>query len=348
MGVFQRGHHYYIDYWVEGRRFREKAGRTKREAENALATVKADILRGKFSIRRKVTVTFKDYADRYMIEYSKPNKRSWKRDQASLVQLLPFFGNEPLEKINKFRVEQYQTNRLRGGKKPGTVVREMALLKHLYSRAVEEGLVLTNPVKQVRFVRLDNIVTRFPSQQEIALLLEACTEEFQPILATAIFSGMRKAEVLGLRWENVDLVQRVIRVTQTKSGKDRWIPINDSLMEVLVPLKERATSDYVFTSKKSGTRYIDIDYTWKGVLKRSGVQPYKFHQLRHGFASHLVAAGVDLVTVKELLGHSDIRITMRYAHSAPEYKREAVARLNTLFDANNSHNLDTVNASSVA
>jgi integrase len=155
---------------------------------------------------------------------------------------------------------------------------------------------------------------------------------------------MRVGEILGLKWANVDLAKGVIRVTETKSGKDRWIPINDRLKEVLVRLKDASSSEFVFASKRTGTRVKKIGSPWKRALRKSGITPCRFHDLRHAFASHLATSGVDLVTVKELLGHQDIRMTLIYAHSAPQYKREAVVRLNGLFEEKSRQNIDTQSA----
>ena len=101
-------------------------------------------------------------------------------------------------------------------------------------------------------------MNRFLSSDEIARLLEASSDEFRSVVLTAVLTGMREGEILGLKWANVDLAQRVIRVTQTKSGKDRWIPINDRLREVLVGLKDASSSEYVFASKMTGTKVKNI------------------------------------------------------------------------------------------
>jgi integrase len=344
MAIYKKGDSYFIDYWYQGRRYREKGGRTKREALDALATVRADILRGEFRIKKQAKVRFDVYSERYMKEYSIPKKRSWRRDKASLVSLRPFFGSISMGKINRFLIEQYQAKRTEGGLKPGTVNRETALLSHIFTRAVEEGIVQNNPVRLVKPLKVNTIMNRFLSSEEIARLLDASSDEFRPVVFTAVNTGMREGELLALKWANVDLTKGVIRVTQTKSGKDRWIPINDHLREVLAGLKGASSSEYVFASKRTGTRVKKIESAWKGALRRSGIAPCRFHDLRHAFASHLVASGADLVTVKELLGHQDIRMTMIYAHTAPQYKREAVARLNGLFEGKTRQNIDTESA----
>jgi len=341
MGVYHKGNSYFIDYWYEGRRYREKAGRTKREAEAALAIRKADILRGEFRIKKQAKVRFDDYADQYIRDYSEKFKRAPKRDKVSLVSLRPFFGSYSMGKINRFLIEQYQGQRAQKVK-PATVNRELGLLKHMFSRAVEAGLVMVNPVKQVKFLKVDNNMTRFLSQDEAGRLLAACSEDFKPVVLTALLTGMRVREILDLEWSNVDLTLRTILVTHTKSGKDRRIPINDRLMDVLVQLKKEAKTKYVFVSKYTGTRFINYRRNWISALRKAAIGHYRFHDLRHSFASHLVAAGVDLVTVKELLGHASIIMTMRYAHSAPSTQKGAVALLSDRFDVKSSHKVATV------
>jgi integrase len=124
----------------------------------------------------------------------------------------------------------------------------------------------------------------------------------------------------------------------------RRIPVNGILLEALRGLKGKASSEFVFVCDKTGGPIHKFQHAWLNALGRSGIPRCRFHDLRHTFASHLVAGGVDLVTVKELLGHSDITMTSRYAHSAPENKRQAVAVLERRLgaqDAGSGHFLDT-------
>lgn len=141
---------------------------------------------------------------------------------------------------------------------------------------------------------------------------------------------MRKGELTKLRWEEVDLEAGYIYIRETKNNESRAIPLNDTLMDTLLKLKKDSNSEYVFTTNK-GKPYTS-DTAWKRVwmtaFRRSGIDKCRFHDLRHSFASRLVMAGVDIVTVQELMGHKDITMTKRYSHPTPEHKKQAVERLN--------------------
>jgi integrase len=148
--------------------------------------------------------------------------------------------------------------------------------------------------------------------------------------------------VLSLAWADINFGERNIHILKTKTDKDRRVPLNDRLLDVLLKQKEVSKSEFVFTSEKTGTKFTTsaIEKAWAKILKKSGVAHCRWHDLRHNFASHLVAAGVDLVTVKDLLGHSSIAMTMRYAHSSPINQRQAVALLNDRFEVKSGQIMD--------
>jgi integrase len=144
-------------------------------------------------------------------------------------------------------------------------------------------------------------------------------------------TGLRRGELFYLTWQDIDFKQGAIRVLQSKNGKSRDIPMNDTLRLTLQQLPRRIDTDYVFPGK-TGRGLVDIRKRFHRALRDAGINDFRFHDLRHTFASHLVMAGVDLVSVKEFLGHADLKMTLRYAHLAPDYKRAAIDRLDTYMD----------------
>jgi len=144
---------------------------------------------------------------------------------------------------------------------------------------------------------------------------------------------MRKGEILNLRRENLDLTNGFILLDRTKNGERREIPIDDNVMDALKAMPRRLDTPYIFAHPKTGKPYGDIKHSFATACRDVGLTNLHFHDLRHTFASHLVMAGQDLTTVKELLGHKDIKMTLRYAHLAPAHKRKAVNILNDLFNA---------------
>ena len=274
------------------------------------------------------------------MEYAKANKRSWLRDHTSLTHLVPVYGAKKLDEITSRSIEEYKIIRLEKVK-PATVNRELVLLKHQFNLAISWGNAATNPMKGVRLLKEANIQDRILTKDEIARLLAVCSDYFRPIVLTALHTGMRKGEILGLKWEQVDLDNRVITILFSKSGRIRKIPINSVLYEIFMGLREKSVSEYVFTCRRTKLPPGEIRTAWLTAIRKSGIIHCRFHDLRGTFASYLVASGVDIVTVKELLGHADIKMTMRYAHSAPESKVKAVAALENSIGEEHGHYLDT-------
>ncbi|MGH9787608.1 MAG: tyrosine-type recombinase/integrase, partial [Candidatus Acidiferrales bacterium] len=271
-------------------------------------------------------VTFEEFAQKYLA-YAKCNKRSWKRDEQLIANLSCAFGGKRLAEIRSLDVEQYKLMRYEKAK-PATVNREVALLKHMFNLAIQWEYTLDNPTRGVKLLREDNIVERILSPEEEERLLAEAHPGLKPVLITALNTGMRLGELLSLTWADVDLSRRLITVRHTKNGRVRRLPINDGLLEALKALHRKSSkAEYVFCSRRNGDRRKSVRTTFETAIRRAGISKLRFHDLRHTFATRLVAAGVDIVTVKELMGHRDISMTMRYAHSAPERSLDAVRRL---------------------
>jgi integrase len=215
--------------------------------------------------------------------------------------------------------------------KPATVNRDIVVLRHMFVKAMAWGKALSNPVAHVKPLRASNRRLRYLSHEEMARLLDVADETLRPVLITALHSGLRRGELFALTWQDIDFKHGVIRVVQTKSGKPREIPMSETLRATLQHLPRCIDSDYVFPGK-TGHRLVDIRKRFHRALREAGIEGFVFHDLRHTFASHLVMVGVDLVSVKEFLGHADLKMTLRYAHLAPDYKREAIRRLDTSMD----------------
>ena len=156
------------------------------------------------------------------------------------------------------------------------------------------------------------------------------TDHLKPIVLLALNTGMRRGELFNLKWDDVNFAGRILTVVgeTAKSGKTRHIPMNEEVFSVLRALYEqRKESELVFPGADGG-RLDNISTSWENLIKSAKIKKFRFHDLRHDFASKLVMAGVDLNTVRELLGHADIKMTLRYAHLAPEKLASAVAKLN--------------------
>lgn len=330
MGIYKKNGNYFIDYRDENRkRHREKVGPDYKRAQEALAARKGEIVQGRFGLKgEKPSLRLRDFSNRYL-EYSRTNKKSHERDFHSLKHLNAYFGNKRLAEITPWLIEKYKRKRSKEAK-PATVNRELACLKHLFSMAIKWNEATDNPVRKVKLFKEKNESLRYLSIGEISRLVDHCNDDLKPIVITAIHTGMRKGELLNLTWDMVDLHQNMITLADTKNDEVRKIPMTGKLTELFESLKLSDGNRWVF-KKRDGTRYKNFQEAFQRAKKKAGLSDIKFHTLRHTFASHMVMSGADLVTVKELLGHKSIKMTMRYSHLSQEHKRKAIRVLSGHF-----------------
>ena len=224
-------------------------------------------------------------------------------------------------------LEQMQTDKTKKGNKPATVNRHIATIKHMFRKAVEWDMVEEDTLKKISRVHLleeNNMRLRFLSQSECISLIDVCDSHLKPIVITALNSGMRKGEILSLKWDNVDLQHGFILLDITKNGERREIPINNTLSEIFRGITRRLDVQYVFFDSKTGKPYMDVKRSFNTACRKAKIKDFHFHDLRHTFASQLVMAGVDITTISKLLGHKTLTMTLRYAHLAPSHKVKAL------------------------
>ncbi len=333
MSLFKKGENWYIDYYLDGRRKREAVGPNRKVAERALAKRQVQVAENRFlDIVQKSKVTFEHLSDSYL-KYAETNKSSWKRDWYSLRSLKSALGGKQLHQITPLSIEGYKNARSQAVS-PATVNRELACLKHMFTKAIQWQMTSSNPVKMVKMLKENNERLRYLQTNEVHKLMEQLPDRLRPIVNFALYTGMRKGEILNLKWEDLDFGQKIIFVKNTKNGEMREIPMAEAVFNELKSWPHRTT--YVFCDS-DGTRITSIKGAYSSAVKRAGISDFTFHDLRHTFASHLAMSGVDLLTIKELLGHKSINMTLRYAHLSPNHKRKAIASLKYL----DGHFLDT-------
>ena len=242
-----------------------------------------------------------------------------------LTEVLPW-SDKRLDQIDVKLVERWQAKRINSGISPWSVKRDIAALRAMLSKAVEWGHLETHPLAALKAPQApDNIRIRYLSKEEGKRLQAALEAKETPaylrtIVTLALNTGLRRGELLKLDWSSVDLKAKLLTVTaQTaKSSKTRHVPLNKKALAALKTWKKP------INRKGPVFGLGDIKKSWRTLLKLAEITDFRFHDLRHTFASRLVMAGIDLNTVRELLGHSDIRMTLRYAHLAPEHAAAAV------------------------
>lgn len=334
--VYLRGRWYWVQYTWDGRLERHPLRTaSRRDAEQLALLHLRKVVAGAVP-----SATLADAVVAYL-NLGRVEKRSWRSDRTLAKAALEHFGAaRGLDSIAVADVQDYKAalskrQGRRGILSHATVNRHLAILRAVYNRAIERGLYSGgNPVARVKMYRESPSLEYFTAD-EVARILAAAGEVsagatstiqryFLPIVATAISTGMRLGEILRLRW--ADIKDGVITVTaeSAKSKRARQVPARPELLQALSRLPSTA-GEYVFPVRRdSGV----IRPTWRKVKRLAGIRPAaRFHSLRHSFGTALVRRGVDLVTVKELLGHSSLAMTEIYTHSSQGAKKAAIGAL---------------------
>jgi len=323
MKLYQRGRIWYLTFYVRGRRVQESTGTADhRKAEKFYARRLSEIERGEYAQSARVTLA--QFGQQYM-DYAKANKRSWIRDEQIMTQLNLALGTTMLSDIGALQIERYKLDRLKESVSPATVNREVALLKHMFNLAEHWQLFFgRNPVKGVKFLDEDNLQTRSLSEAEEEKLIQCCSPYLQDLVVFAINTGLRHGEILNLKWGEVDLEHATIKMMVRKNRRMLEVPLNDAALKVVNGWLGMRRCEYVFYNPETGGQWKDLWLGLKKACRKAGLKDVTWHTFRHTFASRLTRNGADLVTVKELLGHSSVSVTMRYAHTNRDAKKRAV------------------------
>ena len=230
------------------------------------------------------------------------------------------------------------TKRKKKTRSNASVVRYMAVLSHCFTMAVKEwGWMDDNPMRKVSKPQEARGRVRFLSDSERAALLAACRRSGNPylydVVLLALSTGMRKGEIMGLRWDAVDFQRRMITLEHTKNGERRGVPLVGPVYDALQERNRirRIDSPYVFPAP---FRYgkepqpIDITSAWRVAVKRAKLEDFRFHDLRHSAASYLAMNGASLAEIAAVLGHKTLQMVQRYAHLSDAHTSKVVERMN--------------------
>lgn len=309
--------------------------------------------------------TFGTFVDEEYAGWAKANVRTHKGTLRRLNQSFADFRKLKLSEITPLLVERWRSERLKAGAKPSTVNRDLDDLKSSLAKAQQWGFIEVHPIEKVKRTRVDDRATvRFLTEDEQKRLYEALdareervraardranawraereyplmldlrtvayADHLKPMVLLSLHTGMRYGELANLSWDDLHLDRAILTVHgfKAKSQKTRHIPLNSAALALLENWQKQRASDslLVFPSRDGGP-FDNVRSSWEEVLKAAKITKFRWHDMRHTFASLLVMKGVDLNTVRELLGHSDYQMTLRYAHLAPEHKAAAVAKL---------------------
>jgi integrase len=324
---------WYLDYRdAEGKRIQrvEDGASSREEAESALRkVVLAESARMPGASRRRGRIGFTEFSQIFIDDYAKNVKRSWRSDKSRLGILGPYFKDINLDEVTPLMIQKCLAWRLRSGNSKSSANRYLALMKKMFSLAIEEGYLETNPAAKIKkSSEKDRLKERVLTEEEEARLKTTSYPALRSIINVAAHTGMRLQEILSLRWAQVDLAEMTLTAERTKSGKPRTIPLNVALHNELSKLRSQdGRSPYVFPNPKTGKPLTTVKTAFGAACRRAGIAGLRFHDLRHTFGSRLVEKGADIETVRSLLGHASIAVTQRYVHSTDERRRTAVEKL---------------------
>ncbi len=301
----------------------------------------------------KVT-TLRAFIDETYAPVVSVNHRSGERNCKRLKGVFAEHLDKPLGDLNAWVIEKWRSRRLKAGTAPATVNRDLAALKAALAKAVEWGALSAHPLQTVKLRKVDNKRVRYLTDaEEMRLRTELARRDTEaidgrgranewreergyttlpvlpdrgfadhltPMVLVALNTGLRRGELTQLEWTDIDLHDKLltVRAAAAKGGKSRHVQLNREAVAVLTRWKKQTSAiGLVFNVR-------DVKTAWLALMTAAKIKNFTFHDLRHTFASRLVTAHVDLNTVRELLGHADLKMTLRYAHLAPEHKARAV------------------------
>lgn len=337
MGVRKRQHKWWVDFSFNRARYRRPSPENSRAGALAYELVlKQKLARGEPLDPKKKESTFKDFVEVWFESYVKINNKYSEiigKEKTLRAHLVPYFGRRKLKEITNLDIEKYKADKLASGLAAKTVNNHLGVLHKAFQSAQEWDEANTCPI--IKRLRIPPQKYDFLTLAECKMLLSAATGVWRDMLIVALGAGLRFGELIALSWEDIDFTTGDLTIKQayamgvlgsTKSNRIRHIPMTRSVRERLYAIRKK--EGLVFSSQAG--KPFKHNYCRKrlhSICKSAGLRKIGWHALRHTFASHLAQAGANLSAIQGLLGHSDIRTTMRYAHINRTVLQEAISVL---------------------
>ncbi len=332
--------YYQTDITLNYKRIRRYAGRTKEESKTYLAKLILAAKDGKLEEMlnpKKSCDTFGEYAKGLLESAEWKAKRSASKNESLLRNLNTTFKNVRISDINPGIVRKYITERKEADMSPASINRELSLLKSILYSAEYDGLIASNPIRGRRVKKLEEnnsrervILDMKLTEDDLRRLLDSADPYFRPILTLALITGMRLGEILKMRWKDINFRLGTICIPKenSKSKKERIVPIDSVIFNVLDSIEKKGK--YVFMNDLTGKRRKDVRKAFKSACERAEIPHGRkngliFHDLRHLAAYRLVQL-TDIVTASKILGHSDVKMTLRYCHPSDKDKKLAIEK----------------------
>lgn len=349
----KRANYWEVDYLdLFGKRKVKGGFKTKVEAESAMVDILSKVQTG--TAPGDCKMTFKEASEIFMrLHASKKCKYNTEHGYKGYLKnhLLPYFGKLKLCEITPLAVNEFVAQELETGRRNSTVNKYTKLMSQIYSFMIDMDIVVKNPLARIKSLKEERSEEiRSLSTEETKILLSKTKEiypDFYPLLFTALFTGMRQGELMGLTWDSINWITRKItvdknfthgRVGTTKTGKVRKIDMSLELVKVLKEWRlacPKGENNLVFPNGDGGYQDANnmIKRRFKPALNRAGIDSLRFHDLRHTYASLLLANGAPMKYVQHQLGHSSIKMTMDlYTHLLPEINEQCVNLLDNIVE----------------
>ncbi len=329
--MYKRGKIWWIRIMQNGKVI-QRSSRTsdRRIAKKIEAKIRVEIAEGKYFDRPiGDTKTIAQMMEKFMTEHAPTVSENMQESyKYRLKHILSFMGESTLTSVTRKQVSDYKQTRKNGNASSATINRELAMLSKAFNLAVNEWeFVKENPISSVPKEKEDNRSNRWLTNEEEEILLKSCAEWFRDFVMFAINTGMRRGEIINLEWSQVDMFRKEVYLADTKNDEPRTVPLSVRAFGILVKkAKVRVLGQPVVFLTESGNK-IDprnLKRCMDRILKKTGIQHMRIHDLRHTFGTRLAQAGVDLYTISKLMGHKDIRMTQRYAHHSTESLRRGL------------------------
>lgn len=345
---FGRDRKYRVQLAVKGRR-------TSRVVDNLTiareleASIKADMVREEFDVTvhkaKKKAMTLRELWSKHYLPWAKEHKKSWRDDEWYYNRHLdPRFGAKALDAITPIDIERMKLDLKKSSNKNGkpyaaaTIKHQIVILRRLFNLSRKWGLYAGgNPVDSVQIPKLDNQITEFLTEDELVHLFEVLHQwpfaDTASFIRFAILTGFRQGELIKLTWDDVDFERSLVTLRDPKGTKTETLPISQEALAVLRELP--ATHSLIFPGPGGKPKAKStVRLAWNRIKKAAGISAdFRFHGLRHSYASWLVSNGVDLAVVQKLMTHKHATTTQRYAHLMPGAVKEAATKGGKLFSS---------------
>lgn len=349
MAILKRGKSYWIDFGFNSKRFRKRSPDNSYKGAQAYETLLRQKLARGLPLEEPAVETkleekynFKEISLQWLeVSVKNNNKASEYLNRKNVLNgtLIPFFGNKCLDEISSYNIEQFKSYLLRERNlAPKSVNNYLCILSRCLKSAVEWEMVTDVP--KIKLLKIPPQKYDFLNEAEIEILLQQASGMWHDMILLAVRTGLRFGELIALQWEDINLKENILTVQRNlvrgiegspKNNKTRAVPLSPSVVQML---QNKEHNKYLFHDAGGAPlKYIACRKKLHKICVTAGLRKISWHVLRHSFASHLAAKRNSIIAIKELLGHSDIKTTLRYAHINLPLLQNAIESLEPSFQA---------------